>query len=161
MSSINRVLRNLASKSFDSVSSTSSSSGGISNSATGGGGGSGTACQEANVYDKLRLLNNGQPWSTHASAWYVPSSAAAAAAAVNAAFSQHLNGQNSPSPYNNMSHLDLLNENQGNQHHHLLNSSDIKLDLNGNECKKGWFKISKDLHLTLIIQLYFLKDKKI
>ena len=99
--------------------------------------------QEANVYDKLRLLNNGQPWSTHASAWYVPSSVSAA---VNAAFSHHLSsGQVSPSPYANMSHLDLLNENNGpngihsHHHNHLLNSSDIKLDMNGNECKKGWF----------------------
>ena len=96
-------------------------------------------CQEANVYDKLRLLNNGQPWSTHASAWYVPSSAAAAAAAVNAAFSHHLgSGPGSPSPYTAMTHLDLVNENNASHPgNHLLNSSDIKIDMNGNECKKG------------------------
>ena len=168
VSSINRVLRNLASKSFDSSSTTSSSNGAAGDG--GGGGGTGassnlTGCQEANVYDKLRLLNNGQPWSSHASAWYVPSSAVAAAAAVNAAFSHHLGsssssngGQTSPLPYNPMSHLDLINEqnslNGGSEHlhhhlhghhhlhphhlhHHILNSNDIKLDLNGNECKKG------------------------
>jgi hypothetical protein len=100
----------------------------------------------------------------------VPSSAVAAAAAVNAAFSHHLGnssssssngGQTSPLPYNPMSHLDLINEqnnlNGGSEHlhhhlhshhlhphhphhhlhHHILNSNDIKLDLNGNECKKG------------------------
>ena len=86
--------------------------------------------QENNVYDKLRLLNGGQPWSTHASAWYVPS--AAAAAAVNA-FSQHMNGQNSPSPYNSLSHHDHLNENQLNH----LNSNHMKLDMNNDDCKKG------------------------
>ncbi len=126
VSSINRVLRNLASKTFDSSSSASSSTGNSgSNSSV-----SGTSPNQennANVYDKLRLLNGGQPWSTHPSAWYVPSAAAAAAV-----FSQHMNGQGSPSPYNNLVHHDHLNEN----HSHHLNSSDMKLDMH-DDCKKG------------------------
>ncbi len=78
MSSINRVLRNLASKSFDSASSASSSSNGQMNQNMSSGGslsglsglvGSGNNQDPGNVYDKLRLLNGGQPWSNHASAW--------------------------------------------------------------------------------------------
>lgn len=121
MSSINRVLRNLASKSFDSSSSTSSSTvtSNVSNTPN---------VNQEEVYDKIRLFNNSQPWSH--SAWYMPS--AAAAVAASAAFS-HMNGQNSQSPYGSMNNIDPLNENQN---HHLGNP-DIKLDLSANECKKG------------------------
>lgn len=42
---------------------------------------SGNAQNGADVYDKLRILNGSQPWSTHhPSAWYMPAHAAAAAA---------------------------------------------------------------------------------
>lgn len=112
----------------------------------------GGSSQDSNVYDKLRLLNGGQPWSTHGSAWYVPSpvsASAAAAAAIGVAFSQH--GPISPSQYNNLNHSfhDPLNENHQNIHGHLQhhhhnqhyhsNSNEMKLDLNGNEFKKGNF----------------------
>lgn len=125
VSSINRVLRNLAAKTFDSSSSASSTAGGNGSNSSA----SGTSPNQennSNVYDKLRLLNGGQPWSAHPSAWYMP-----AAAAV---FSHHINGQASPSSYNNLGHLDHLNDN----HSLHLNSSDMKLDMN-DECKKGWF----------------------
>lgn len=78
VSSINRVLRNLASKSFEAPSNSSSSSNQNLVSQT-----------DNNVYDKLRMLNNSQPWSAHPSAWYVPPSMAV--------FS--MNGQTSPSHY--------------------------------------------------------------
>ena len=106
--------------------------------------------QDGSVYDKLRLLNGGQPWSTHGSAWYVPSpvsatAAAAAAAAVGVAFSHQLNGQFSPS-HNNLNSFDPLNENHPNIHghhgmnsHHHSNSNEMKLDMNGNDFKKGNF----------------------
>lgn len=63
VSSINRVLRNLASKSFDSVSSASSSNGAtLTNN-------NDNDSQSLQVYDKLRLLQN-QPWPQQA--WYMP-----------------------------------------------------------------------------------------
>ena len=132
VSSINRVLRNLASKSFDSASSASSSTG-ISTSNTNG---SNANVSQDNVYDKLRLLNSGQAWPTHPSAWYVPSptSAAAAAATLGAAF-HHMNGQGSPnSHYNALGHLDSLGG-DGHHHHHLHGHHANGGDLN--DCKKG------------------------
>ena len=101
VSSINRVLRNLASKSFDSPTGTNTptpSSNPTQNNSN---------QQDSNVYDKLRMLNNGQPWSAHPSAWYVPPSMAV--------FS--MNGQTSPT----------------NNYHdqYQMNNSDL------NECKKG------------------------
>ena len=119
------MLRNLASKSFDSASSTSSSAGVSTNG--------NSSSPDGNVYDKLRLLNGGQPWSQHSSAWYVPSPGAAAAAA--AAFSQHINGHSSPTNYNGGYH-DPLNENHPNIHHmgHMVEN---KFDINGHDLKKG------------------------
>jgi hypothetical protein len=151
VSSINRVLRNLASKSFDSASSSGSSTISSGGSGTGGGGGNSSNpnnSHDAHVYDKLRLLNAGQPWSTHSSAWYVPSSAAAVAAA--AAFSQHINGSNvgQTSPYGSGLSLDVLGVDHHHHHHHhhahhLANSTDVKLELNGNESKRGLFLFIK------------------
>lgn len=152
----------MASKSFDSASSSGSSSSngnmnqsnmsnGLNGVNTLPGGANG---QDASVYDKLRLLNGGQPWAAHGSAWYVPSpvsatAAAAAAAAVGVAYSQ-LNGPVSPSQLNNNTNFsfDPLNENHPNIHghhamtthhhqHHHSNSNEMKLDLNGNDFKKG------------------------
>lgn len=98
VSSINRVLRNLASKSFDSPPTASSSNGPSAPQA------------DTNVYDKLRMLNNTQPWSAaHPSAWYVPPTMAM--------FS--MNAQTSPS-----SHYQ-------DQYH--MNNSELA------ECKKGTF----------------------
>jgi hypothetical protein len=72
----------------------------------------------ANVYEKLRILNGGQPWSTHASAWYVPQNhAAAMSAAAVAAYG-------SGGPHSPTSAYSML---------HQLNSN----DLNSTECKKG------------------------
>jgi paired box protein 6 len=65
VSSINRVLRNLASKSFDSVSSASSSNG-----ATHANLMNDNDSQSLQVYDKLRLLQSNQPWPQQA--WYMP-----------------------------------------------------------------------------------------
>ena len=99
-------------------------------------GGSGSSPD--NVYDKLRLLNNGQPWSQHSAPWYVPSPGAAAAAA--AAFSQHINGHSSPSHYPGSYH-DPLNENHPNIHH-MGHMSEAKFDINGQELKKGNLKFN-------------------
>ena len=111
VSSINRVLRNLASKSFDTASSGSSSAGNTSLN-----GPNDNSSHNNNVYDKLRLLNQNQPWSS--TPWYVPTAAAAAAA-----FTQHMNGSNQYNP---------LGENHLNNQH--LNSNDM---LNGLDYKKG------------------------
>ena len=129
VSSINRVLRNLASKSFDSASSASSSTG-MSNSS----GGSGSS-PNSDMYDKLRLLNGGQPWSQHSAPWYVSSPGTAAAAAA-AAFSQHINGQSSPH-YTGGYH-DPLNENHPNIHG-MGHMGESKYDVNAQELKKGKF----------------------
>ncbi len=130
VSSINRVLRNLASKQFDCSSTTSSSSGasgaGSTNSSSSSSSSSSNSTntsQDNNVYDKLRLLNGGQPWSHAASAWYVPPSAAAAAAFA----AQHMSGQASPSYAAMGHHLDPM----GIENHH-LNSINVNSD-----CKKG------------------------
>lgn len=142
VSSINRVLRNLASKNFDdspSASSSSSTNTQVQNNTANAN------QQDNNVYDKLRMLNGGQPWSTHASAWYVPSSMASAAAA----FSQHINGQVSPSAYNGS----MMNHEQYNDIHNRMNNS----DLNGNECKKGIF----DINMQKIATENFASVKKI
>jgi hypothetical protein len=134
VSSINRVLRNLASKSFDSSSSASSSH----------GSGAGSSPDVA-IYDKLRLLNGAPAWSHHsAAAWYAPSPGAAAAAA-SAAFSQHINGQSSPAHGYAAAGYDChtLNESHPNIGHHaahaLAASGDTKFDINGHqhELKKG------------------------
>ena len=120
VSSINRVLRNLASKSFDSISSSSSSTGG-GGGGIGGGGGGGGASQDGSTYDKLRLLNNNHPWPSHTPAWYnmVPQ-------VTGCLTSSHslMNGQMTPNgtSYNN----------------DLQNSNDInKLNMSNGECKKG------------------------
>jgi len=131
VSSINRVLRNLASKSFDSASSASSTTG-LSSSSAGSG-----SSPSGDVYDKLRMLNGGQPWSQHSAPWYVPSPGTAAAAA--AAFSHHINGQSSPH-YAGYAH-DPLNENHPNIHN-LGHLAENKFDIHGHELKKG-------KHLTL------------
>lgn len=45
--------------------------------------GNGPNGNNGDVYDKLRMLNGSQPWSTHhPSAWYMPAAAAAAVAAA-------------------------------------------------------------------------------
>ena len=129
------MLRNLASKSFDSGSSSSASSSSSSTGVTSSINHSGSS-PDANVYDKLRLLNSGQPWSTHSSSWYVPSPGAAAAAA--AVFSHHMNGQSSPSQYS--AYHDPLNENHLNIHHHsLMGANEMKLEFGGHDVKKGMF----------------------
>jgi hypothetical protein len=109
----------LASKSFDSISSASSSTGGTNGS------------QDETVYDKLRLLNGGQPWANHTSAWYVPTSAAVAAAA---AASTH--------PLMNVS----SNISPGSFTNNMHNSIDTSVD-----CKKGNFE--SFIHYFLFIQL--------
>ncbi|CAF0792474.1 unnamed protein product [Brachionus calyciflorus] len=86
VSSINRVLRNLASKSFESPPNNSISNN-TNNTQNNNNSNNNTQQQDNNVYDKLRMLNNGQPWSAHPSAWYVPPSMAMFGS---------MNGQTSP-----------------------------------------------------------------
>lgn len=107
------MLRNLASKSFDSISSSSSSTGGGTNGS-----------QDSSVYDKLRLLSNSaQPWPTHSSAWYVPS-----ASSVNISSTHSL--------LNSVASANTPNGAYGSDNIH--NSSEInKLNMSNGECKKG------------------------
>ncbi len=89
------MLRNLASKSFDSISSSSSTTGG-------------TGSQDGSNYDKLRLINNNNnnhPWSTHTSAWYMPQ-------VTGCLTSSLLNGQLTP---NGTSYNDIHNSNDLNK----------------------------------------------
>ncbi len=130
VSSINRVLRNLASKQFDCGSSSSSTgSSSNSSSSSSSSSSSNSTSQENddnknNVYDKLRMLNGGQPWSA----------AAAAAAATSYPSAWHMTSfQQTPGLYGNpmsgsgMEHLGGFE----NQNHHLHGM---------NDCKKGMYK---------------------
>lgn len=131
VSSINRVLRNLASKNYEPSTSSSSPSSSSqaqanssSNQTSNGQAGQHTQQQqhqhqvnnESNVYDKIKMLNGGQPLSNH---WYMPQSMASA-------FSQHMNGQMSPSAYGASM---MKQEQYADMIHNQMNNSN---ELNGN-----------------------------